>query len=474
MLEIPESIIRTARKLYARRWFRWVVRITAMVMSLLLGGVLYATLFADSELTEIQRIIALSTVLGGLLTGGLFLLIAVFRLELLVRQIQREQNVAEREVTEWRQIGTNIGNKVAMHAYRTLASHGTEVASVFSERQRHYEAEKEFIADYFLKDVLANRVAKLRQERPNQPLRIFFDSGSTIAPMLNQLGKQASDSVDHWSKTLLVVTNNMQGVEHMLRYRADGDRYANLSVPHFYVLPGEILAPYEAVADPDTIAAIERFSLDEAYTIVVTTGNYLFFLNDVIVPIARAGYHPNIKVTLHSIADEIYLAAPLGKLLGRESGCADLGDMLRDFNNDLALKQVEASRELAEKAYRIVDESLVLQQETVVSRNVGCIENWLSKTVLLTTSRPDNALLHDHFSAVQSVFPGAARYRDDWVPGEGPYWYAPEFRNLPLRLEDQLKIELPHEILRPHAPKYFKLSEAGLSMWKEVYSSNEE
>ena len=73
----------------------------------------------------------------------------------------------------------------------------------------------------------------------------------------------------------------------------------------------------------------------------------------------------NIKVTLHSIADEIYLAAPLGKLLGRESGCADLGDMLRDFNNDLALKQVEASRELAEKAYRIVDESLVLQQETV-------------------------------------------------------------------------------------------------------------
>jgi hypothetical protein len=331
--------------------------------------------------------------------------------------------------------------------------------SVYAWRAGHYRREKKHIAEQFIRRTLGKRVEYLQQQFGHRRIRIIFDSGSTIAPMLDVLGQEAEGNPEHWCKEIQAVTNNIKGIENILRYRDQpGNRYGNLPLADFSVLPGKVLAAFEAIADPRTLEALESYREDRYYTIAVTTGNYILLHDREFLPIARAGFHPHFKATLYDIASEVYVIAPLGKILmwvGKDElgKAAPLEDMLDRLNTDLKLKSMSLDKDSEEKRYHLVNEGLVWSRQ---GKNAGpqVLTPWLEKSVLVTTRRTDACLFERHFLKVEAEL-GHRNFSDDWGVGSGPRLLATPFLALPLIKDEQFKVEVPHENLRRFARKYF-------------------
>lgn len=328
--------------------------------------------------------------------------------------------------------------------------------SVFAIRAQHYRREKTMLAEQFLSQVLAPRIAHLKKTPGHKRMRVIFDSGTTIAPMFAALGRDAERDQRHWcrDKKIPIVTNNIRGVEAMLRYRErPNDRYADLPLS-LSVLPGKVLAAFEAIADEDTLEALNRYRGDDVYTIAITTGNYVVVGNDHFLQVARAGHHPHVKATLADLADEIYVVAPLGKLLiraqrdFRKNASGSLQALVEELNQDLDYVTFPIERDAENKRYHLVDHGLVGR----TSNGSDPIEAWMRKSVLVTTSRPQGCLFYLHSLHIQQRF---ERFHTGDAVGTGPRLWTTQFNDLPVSLHDQLSVEVPHENLRKYLHKYF-------------------
>jgi hypothetical protein len=361
----------------------------------------------------------------------------------------------------------DTAQKRSQQLFEDLRSEHDVADSVYQWREGHYQKEKRQLAEQFAKRVLAKRVKYLKERLGRDRIRIIFDSGSTIAPLFDVLGLDAQNNREHWCKDVEIITNNIKGIENILRYRdRPGNRYANLPLSRVSVLPGKVLAAFEAIADLQTLKALESYRDDGIHTIAVTTGNYILLHNGNFLPIARAGYHPYFKATLYDIASEVYVIAPLGKILmwmGEDTSgrAAPLEEVLHRLNSHLKLKVLPLEEDSEEKQYQLVNERLVWSKRDEADESPD-LSRWLKKSVLVTTRRADPALFQKHFMQVETQFPPQSRrseFEVDWELGTGPRLWAPQspFLALPLTKPEQFEIEVPHENLRNFAEKYFCL-----------------
>lgn len=340
--------------------------------------------------------------------------------------------------------------------------------SVFAERMLHYRNEKEFISEQYIRSVLEPRINYLRQKKNYKEIRIIFDSGTTIAPMFTILGREAEQDPDYWCKNISVVTNNIKGLANILRFRENyNDPYARLPLHHFFVLPGEILPAFEAIASEQTLKALDDYRKDDVYTISVTTGNYILLHEGKFLPIARAGYHPDFKATLFDISDEVYVIAPLGKILMcteerkvRHRQVTNLLGMLTYLNRDLDLVQLPSPRtqESDNKEYKLVNKKLVWRNQKTKVWDIDS-SDWLRKSVLVTTSRKSNCLLYPHSERVKNEL-RKPMFEIEWDKESGPHFIAFPFDDLPILHESQYEVEIPHSNLQKCAENYLFLLSA--------------
>jgi hypothetical protein len=351
--------------------------------------------------------------------------------------------------------------------------------SIYALRSGHYKKEKEFLAEPFIKDALSQRVLHLTKVLKKR-VRIVFDSGSTIAPMFNVLGREAESDLKHWcrSEEVQIVTNNIRGIVNVLQYRDNrANKYAQLPIRSLSVLPGQVLASFEAIADEATLNELEsyrkgRIQKGDIYTIGVTTGNYLLLHQGKLAEIARAGWHPDFKATLIDIADEVYVVAPLGKILvwtGRRNTLRKIDsvkELLEHLNHDLKFEVKDPHGFSPDMAYDLVTDALTSSRKPKGRYADTNLSRWLRKTILVTTARSYQCLFHAHSVQVKAQL-AAEPFKPDLDLNNGPYLWQPLFNALPISPYEQFKVEVPHENLQEFAENYFFLFEGFMWSIKE-------
>ncbi len=317
-------------------------------------------------------------------------------------------------------------------------------------RSDHWRYEKQFLSEEFV-DFLKTRIRNIQSINRYDRIAIIFDAGSTITPVLDTLGSEASKDQNHWTsdKNIAIYTNNLNGVLSLLKYRdfkEQDDRHANIPFK-CAVLPGDVLSAYAATASDTTIDSILDLKKDEkTYVISVSTGNYIFLnLNSKhIAPIARTGKHPNIKSALATVADEIYYIAPLGKVIlcNADESLENLRDRLNQaagFSNN--------SKSSSMRSYKL---SFECKSKFCTDHN-----DWYKKTILVSTARDAGTYFSRHSSKVHSGALTTMEINTGVPPCMGPYILKSYYDKLPPIPEEQEKIEVPHEYLRKNAKDFF-------------------
>ena len=295
---------------------------------------------------------------------------------------------------------------------------------------------------------------------------VVFDSGTTIAQIFEQLGKDSYErGRGHWTKEDYVkfYTNSIRGVLCLFKYRDQASRYSEIPFK-CNIFPGKILSPYEAIADEETVKAILNLKSEGRYILFVTTGNYLIYNSkeNAFIPIARAGFHPDVKAAGFHVADEVHVVAPLGKILINspdEYKNEDLKSTLDRFNHKLGYS--DNAKDESKQSYIIITPELLScsRNKYIPKSKQKDIENdsiakWQNKSLLITTSRESTDgndywlwrhsarirhMLNPHYQPESTVFPSNSH---------SPFIQHYSFGGLPYSRKLQVKIEIPHDNLR--------------------------
>lgn len=321
-------------------------------------------------------------------------------------------------------------------------------------RSKHWRLEKKFLSQEFVK-FIGNRIKHIRKNKNNSKVAVIFDAGSTISPILNELGIQASEVEDHWTRhnDISIHTNNLTGVLMLLSHKdfnEKDDRHASLPF-ECSVLPGDVLSAYAATASVSTLSAIKELRKKEKiYIIAISTGNYIFL--DVnkkfIAPIARTGMHPDIKSALATCADEIYYIAPLGKvILAKDESLEQLRDR---FNKKMGFS--DDAKKPSQCSYK-----LSFECDTEVCEDP---QDWYPKSILVTTTRFPGRFFTPHSSKVNSGALGTFKDHSSIPLKDGPYILSWPYKMLPRIYDEQMEIEIPHDYLRENWKDFFDTGES--------------
>jgi hypothetical protein len=463
LISWPKKLLQHYRFIYSTRKGKYVINIIGSVLFTILGGILYALFLGDAPISYWSKIGILFT--SGVATVSLLLLVVerIFKIELYNRNLDLTNIQIDNTQTDINFISQEVADRIVNLASSELVSYDT----IYEERAKHYKREKKALATNFV-NMLGERVEFLK-ETENKDFQIIIDSGSTLAPIFDVIGKQASIDPRHWSSGIEFFTNNIKGVQNLLKYRANpcelpdvepiidsySDRYLEIPIS-CSILPGKILSAYGAIADKTTIRATHKVSQNKnTYNICITTGNYILFEPDrrIFLPIARTGYHPNMKAILYAVSDEIYVVAPLGKILKGDTE-DNIDIILKKFNDDLGYKKRPDKKSLSE--YHLIKKDLVPKEFS------GFDSLWESKSILVTTQRIQGKHnFFEHYNRLKDNLVG-------FLPGQTlpkvekstkPYIWTCEFDELPPTYQDQDDDEIPHENLRPFKEKYFWVKE---------------
>lgn len=452
-------------KWFNSKWFKGFFRLLYSIILLIIGLVLYPLIFDKTNLNFFERIVLVLSSGYLILSSSLVLLDKFFRIELYERKIRVEEkklnSISDLDVD-------NISDQVASQVTSIVGSQLPLADTIYNERIKHYKKEKEIIANAFI-DILRKRVLFLKNHlNKEKKIRIVLDSGTTIAPIFDKLGREAAFRPDHWSEGVLFATNSFYGVYQLLKYR---EYNPELSDPHNYqqyrhnnipikcsLFPGAVLAAYQAIADDDTVRAIKATARSrEYYNICILTGNYIMYDSNkkIILPIARTLYHPKVKAAYYEMAHEVYLIAPLGKILTTKEPDQDLNWLLKKFNKELEYHSDYNDPE--SEAYTLVTEPLLNVKRTLSDHNLinEQTEDWMKKTTVITTIRPNSSdLLFTHSRYIKNSF---SKYKFNTpIPLTKTQIEVIDFNGLPINSEEEKIIEFPHESHRPHIQKYFQ------------------
>jgi len=252
------------------------------------------------------------------------------RLELEIQAMNEYRNTARSLATE---IGDAL-NRDPTWAVEALAAAriSGSAYSVFGNRITHFQGEKSFLAEIVVDLVKARAQAALEQD-PDAGIIAVVDSGTTLYPLFERLAAECINHFDdecHWTHRLLVVTNNIPGIEALIRHgRTRGNTgYEQLAVS-CKVLPGRPLPAYAAIVGSDAEEALRDISKTNVTNLIrptldqeslnwrilgLTTGNWITVRDGVVHPLARGAGHLDFKRELIRASNETYVVGPLGKV----------------------------------------------------------------------------------------------------------------------------------------------------------------
>jgi hypothetical protein len=420
------------------------------LLSLLFGFYIGKTWVIITPLEPLKLLGVIAAALSGVIITVFSTIKGVYDLE-----------IKDRELTKLEKQDDNINQKESDHdeAFLNKILKGIRTYRQFykvheEDRTNHWRYEKEFLAKKMVA-FLKRRIAYIKSSKEYNKIAILFDAGSTITPILDMLGSQASDEQNHWTSDpgISIYTNNLNGVLTLLKYRdfdEKDDRHANIPFK-CSVLPGDVLSAYAATASENTIQAINDIRSDEStYIIAVSTGNYVFLnLNKKhIAPIARTGKHPDIKSALATTANEIYYVAPLGKVILCRPN--EKLEELRDRFNS-AMNFMEKSERSSERPYKL---SFECASDACFSH-----KEWHSKSILVTTNRTPGNYFTPHSNKVNSTTLTTMGTNTSIPLDEGPLIFSSKYQTLPPFLHKQKQIDIPHKYLHGKATDFFDTNE---------------
>ncbi len=339
-----------------------------------------------------------------------------------------------------------------------LKNYVSEYDTIYDERTTHYKEEKECMARHYI-EFLENRVVSALNCPEIKKVVILLDSGTTLVPIFDNLGQKSNENSNYFTKhaNVNIYTNNIRGILRLFKYKKNISRYESLPFD-CSVLPGKVLAPYEAFADEYTIKAIADLKRSGVYVISITTGNYIIYndIQNIFLPIARAGFHPHVKSAMYYAANEVHVVAPLGKVLinNYNSQSIDMNDninkTLHKFNTSLGYLDETVDEK---NPYKLITPDLLTGMVKEITSQTDQFE-WCKKTILITTSRDTfNARrywLSDHyfsiFNRLNRSLPDT--FCDPNVTTPSAYIYSIPFDGLPYSTDLQPKVEIPHKNLR--------------------------
>jgi hypothetical protein len=370
---------------------------------------------------------------------------------------ERQEEIRFSRLRELRDTARDLSNEIALALienpeWAVKALSGARITggalSVFGERVFHFQEEKKFLAEFLVK-LLERRIRPRVSTGEVDAVALIIDSGTTLYPFCESWAQQCVKNyptADHWTRQVLVVTNNIPGVESLIEHgRSEEDRYADLALA-CKILPGKPLAVYSAIVGKDTIEALRRLrnaSADDLipvkqarpggslkwFIIGLTTGNWIVVREGKIYPLARGEGHLEFKQTLIEVSDEIYVVGPLGKIF--------LNCNVDDINDELGYDESKALKSM--KPYREVPTS-------------GCED----KIRLVTTRREEGYLLQRHSDKLIALLDSmggtekevGACYEDITIPVHQLPHLVPPFAMLPDSKYEQIEIEFPHRTTR--------------------------
>ena len=307
---------------------------------------------------------------------------------------------------------------------------GTHSKTLFGERIAHFRDEKQFLASQFLQSVLLPR-ARYLVESGGHRVFILVDSGTTLRPVLEQLGQQAvkgRENQENWLDRLEIVTNNLPGVEALMDSgrRNPNNRYSTLAVS-CHLLPGVPLPVYSAVTGEQADKAVRTLWENRQpndYFIAVMTGNWVRLrrTNPVCpIPLARGEGHQQFKQALVDCSHEVFVVASLGKLFVRWS--------LEEVNRALNFKTENTDPDKWPYSEVNIDDSKAKDVKLVTTARLE------RRALNRLTEKAQLALDYDE-SVVETGCAQAAKHV--FFP----------FDNLPSNRWLELEAEFPHEATR--------------------------
>lgn len=398
----------------------------------------------------------------------LFVLKGVFSLELTEKSIQLTQKKLESEELQ----STNFTKSVVENMVSLLSQRTGGRDTIYEERTNQYKSEKYLLANEYIA-TLGDRIQELLNEK--KEVCLIFDSGTTISPILNALGREAEKDEFHWARSgqVKIYTNNINGIIELLKYRKQRDMSHEIEDRHqeipvsCNVLPGEVLSAYEATAGVSTLIALKKIATQNKHIISVSTGNYIFYMHEKrhLLPIARTGFHPHIKCVLYHISNEVFLIAPLGKIL-KSGDLTSFKPMLDGFNSDL--NYINNAKYISQRPYSLVSPDFFrgflknLDNENNSLKKIfanfnDTIMQWQKKSILVTTSRLlEPHLMYSHFRYIKKNL--LDYYNNPGTKINRPKVISYPFSDIPLGVESQIEQEIPHKNLIPFKEKYFEIS----------------
>ena len=206
---------------------------------------------------------------------------------------------------------------------------GSYSQTLFGERSGHFREEKQKIASNFVHHLLSR--CKYLIETTKKDIYLIIDSGSTLQPFFELLGRRAVQIHEYkekqWIDKITIITNNLPGVVSLMEAGRPNpsNRYSGLAI-NCRLLPGVPLPVYSAVTGKETEGALQNIRTppdsESSLFIGLTTGNWIRIRKTdprCPVPLARGERHRAFKQKLLDISDEVFVVSPLGKIFANAS-----------------------------------------------------------------------------------------------------------------------------------------------------------
>lgn len=276
------------------------------------------------------------------------------------KNIQERQKQMVDEISEFRNTlmtqTLSIAPQFAFAPYpHLLPSSSLSDISLFERRSQHFAPEKDKLAE-----VIVNIISTELLNDKKLKIILLLDAGSTVYPIFRQLCTDPNFQFDRTNaKRLKIITNNLPGVSSLIKHGHIGDPIVARTLFKCRVLRGYAQSQYEATLSDKTasdlleaVAEFKNFTQDsnaeKVKVICVTSGNYISLPEGVL---ARDHNHVETKSTMLDIGDNVYVLAPLGKLL--PYSCQDINYLL-DYSDDKGYAAFPNWKERAKKVTLVV------------------------------------------------------------------------------------------------------------------------
>ena len=254
------------------------------------------------------------------------------------RQSQILQEMSEFSTAIMSQTLKIVPQFASMPYQQLLPSTALADISLFDRRRSHFTPEKELLAD-----VIVRKIADRIDKEKDLFIILVLDAGSTVYPIFHRLCIHPSFQFDRTkARRVKIITNNLPGVSDLIRFGRIGDPAVARTLFQCQILRGFANSQYEASLSEETASdlhkAVEEFreaikkdappQSREINVMSITTGNYISVSEGIL---ERNDNHVATKSAMLEVADEIYVLAPLGKLL--PYSCSEINELL-ELNDD--------------------------------------------------------------------------------------------------------------------------------------------